>query len=92
MIVVSLIYNPVIIKFMVAFLLVKSHEIYEISGNLSKSVKFLEIRVNSTDFEIRRPFWGVGDPSTTIRTCIHQVRTLCTLMQLVPEYCTLYTS
>ena len=50
---------------MVGFLLVKSHEIYEISRNLLKSVKSLEIneiRVNSTDFEIRTPFCGVGDP------------------------------
>ena len=26
-------------------------------------MKSLEIRVNSTDFEIHTPFWGVGDPS-----------------------------
>ena len=28
-----------------------------------KSFEISEIRVNSTDFEIRTPFWGVGDPS-----------------------------
>ena len=47
---------------MVRFLLVKSHKIYGISGNLLKSVKSLEIgeiRVNSKSVH---PFWGVGDP------------------------------
>ena len=28
-----------------------------------KSLEISEIRVNSTDFEIRTPFWGVSDPS-----------------------------
>ena len=51
---------------MFGFLLVKSHDIYEISGNLLKSVKYLEIseiRVNSPDFKIHTPFGVVGDPS-----------------------------
>ena len=58
---------------MVRFLLVKSHKIYEISENLLKSVKSFEIseiKVNSTDFEIRTPFWRAGDP---LEQLVHDV-------------------
>ena len=51
---------------MVRFLLVKAHEIYEILGNLLKSVKSFEtseIRVNSKILKSVHPVWGVGDPS-----------------------------
>ena len=51
---------------MVRFLLVKSHEIYEILKSV-KSLEISEIKVNSTDFEIRTPFWGVGDPSVFVK-------------------------
>ena len=53
---------------MVSFLLVKSHEIYEISGNLLKSVKSLEIRINSTDFKIYTPFGELVTPQLCLES------------------------
>ena len=54
------------------------------SVNLFKSVnsfEISEIRVNSTDFKIRTPFWELVTPreySYTFIACLHQYRIICT--------------